>query len=155
LYCTRGHSMVVEIKSRETWELLASRVLDIIEQSKGIGKGYISVRNIETLQWFREHTGLKVGLMQKQRSPAELFSLIDTHGLDLVQIRSENFRAADYERLAEYGIETFVYWGDTPQEWEYFTAQGLTGILTNYPGEMRSHFKMIERKEYEGSYPRT
>lgn len=142
-----GFSCVVEIKPQYT-ELEKGRVLEletlnILDDSQGIGMGYISVRDEVTYDWFRNQTQrYRIGLMQKQRSAEELFEILERNAVNIIQTRAAQFSEEDYLKLENYSVETYVYWADKPDEWDYLLQQPIDGILTNFPSLLKGYLTL-------------
>jgi len=136
---TTGQSWIVEIKPSDQTHQLESQVLELLDQYAGLGNGYISVRDLQSYDWITNHSSYRVGLMQKHRSPAEFFEMVQDHGIPIIQIRSEGF-GTDYQRLTTFPGEAYVYYGNTPEAWDFLRKQPIDGILTNYPAVMRAYY---------------
>ncbi len=126
-------SLILELKSTE--EKLAQSVINILEErNKSLGLGYLSVRDIQTLNRVRDiSSNYMIGLMQKNKTPEEMLALIDSEGLDIVQIRWRNWTEENWNKLQEKEVVVTVFFADEMKDYSFLVSKQVDGILTNYP----------------------
>jgi len=145
LHLSNGYPLIVEIKpsANDSGRVLETKVLDLLDDYPALDPGYISVRDEATLQWFKNHDSRhRIALMQKLRPTDEFLAMAKGLDLDIIQIRSALFGENDYAQLSDLRSQCFVFWGDSPQQWQYLCNQPVTGVFTNYPALMRGYLQL-------------
>lgn len=145
-------SYIVEVKPQnhpiEKNRTLESKILDCLDDycgSKGIGNGYISVRDLATWQWFKDNSSkYSLGLMQKKRTFDEFYKIIEEYKIKYSQIRWRNFSDIEFVKLMGTGTRTMVFYADFPDEWDFLIKNKVDGILTNYPSLLSGYLKQNE-----------
>ncbi|OLS18838.1 MAG: Glycerophosphoryl diester phosphodiesterase [Candidatus Heimdallarchaeota archaeon LC_2] len=131
-----------QIEENRTLERLMLDCLDDNTGKTGIGNGYISARDVETLQWFKVNTNkYSLGLMQKKRSFDEFYKIIKENRIEYSQIRWRNYSEEEFIKLRNTGTKTMVYFADFPEEWDFLIKNNVDGILTNYPSLLSGYLK--------------
>jgi glycerophosphoryl diester phosphodiesterase len=129
-------SYILELKSNEK-ELIDSvfQTLDIM--NKNLGLGYISVKDINSLNLCREKSSdHKIGLMQKRRNPTEIIEEIIRNEVEIIQIRWREWTTEDWNRLEEVDVIVTAFGADIEEEFKFLAHKNVDGILTNYPKKL-------------------
>lgn len=145
-------SLIVEVKPQkrdvEDNRSLERLILDSLDDGRketGVNAGYISVRDEETLQWFRENSSkYPVGLMQKKRTVEEFRTIVKDYNVEFSQIRWRNYTETNFKQLRDTGTKTMVFYSDSPKEWDFLVSQSVDGILTNYPSLLSGYIRQNE-----------
>ena len=129
-------SLILEIKGKEN--TLFEAVLNILDDyERKLGLGYISVRDELALtnvrNWNNTH---KIGLMQKKRSPAELFNVVDDYNVEIIQIRWKNWQESDWKELEKRKLVVTAYFADKNAGYEFLCSRKIDGIFTNFPSRL-------------------
>lgn len=137
-------SMILELKSTE--EELVNLVTSILEdRNKSLGLGYISVRDIQTLNHVRNiSTNYMIGLMQKNRTPEEMLSIIDSEKIDVAQIRWRNWTDENWKMLSDKKIVVTAFFADEMKDYSFLFSKGVDGILTNYPFKLAKFIENLK-----------
>lgn len=142
-------SYIVEVKPQshtvEENRTLERLILDCLDDNcgpEGIGEGYISVRDLETWEWFKSNTSkYRLGLMQKKRSFDEFYEIIKENKIEFSQCRWKKFTDDEFTKLRETGTKTTVFPADYPKEWVSLIKNRVDGIITNYPSLLSGYLK--------------
>lgn len=138
-------SLIVEIKPQnrdiEKSRVLENKVLDLLDENRGPGDlGYISVRDVETYEYFFNHNSkYNIGLMQKKRSPEEFLQIVIDHEIMISQIRWRTYLYEDIVKLKALNTLIVAYYGDTISDFDILTRWKVNGIITNYPGLLNGY----------------
>ncbi len=129
-------SLILEIK--DTNHILIEKMLNLLDDySRTLGKGYISVRDMETYSIVKEQNQkYKIGVMQKKRTPVETIDLIKQHELSIIQIRWRKWSEDEWEELLRINPVITAYYADTIPDYKYLINKGGKGILTNFPNKL-------------------
>lgn len=98
-------------------------------------RGYLAIKHVESIPRIRQwEPDYPLGLLQKQRTPEETFTLCLKWDLPVVQIRRSSATAEWVDRYHEHGIKVNLFYTDDVNEMKHlFFEVGVDGILTNYP----------------------
>ncbi len=137
-------SLIIELKPQnfflEKNFYLEKRLLTHLDRyNADLGKGYISVRTVESYAFLREQSSYPIGLMQKKRSPGEFIELVKNHEIQFSQIRWKTFDEIHWDALKETGTKITCFYADSQKEWETLVKRNVYGILTNYPDRLRTY----------------
>ncbi len=129
-------SLILEIKGKE--DALFERILNMLDDyERKLGLGYISVRDELTLtnvrNWNNTH---KIGLMQKKRSPAELFNVVDEFIVEIIQIRWKKWQENDWNELEKRKLVVTAFYADKNADYEFLCSRKVNGIFTNFPSRL-------------------
>ena len=129
-------SLILEIKGKE--DTLFEAVLNMLDDyERKLGLGYISVRDELTLTNIRNRNNThKIGLMQKKRSPAELFNVVDEFTVEIIQIRWKNWQENDWKELEKRKLVVTAFYADKNADYEFLCSKNIDGILTNFPSRL-------------------
>lgn len=134
-------SYILELKTDEK-ELIDSVFHILDNMNKNLGLGYISVRDIKTLNACREISSKhKIGLMQKKRTPDETIEEIIRNEVEIIQIRWKNWKKEEWKKLESLDIIVTAFGADKEDEFEFLIQKNVDGILTNYPKELYEFLK--------------
>ncbi len=141
----KDQSLIVEIKPQnrdlEKPRVLEDKVLNLLDEHRGPGDlGYISVRDVETFEYFYDqNTKYNIGLMQKKRTPEEFLHIVIEHEVMISQIRWQTYAYEDIAKLKALNTLIIAFCGDTISDFEVLTRWQVNGIITNYPGILNGY----------------
>ena len=135
--------LILEIKGKE--DALFEGILNILDDyERKLGLGYISVRDELALTNVRNwNNNYKIGLMQKKRSPAELFKVVDDYIVEIIQIRWKNWQESDWKELEKRKLVVTAFHADDEDDYRILCSRNIDGILTNFPSKLR---KFLDNK---------
>ena len=132
----RESSLILEIKGDKE-KLVSSTITSLENMNKTLGSGYISVKDIETLNAVNECTDkCRTGLMQKGRTALETIKMIEENEISIIQIRWRNWNEEEWQILSDLNKIVTVFYSDREDEFEYLLEKKVDGILTNYPSHL-------------------
>ncbi|MHA2250063.1 MAG: glycerophosphodiester phosphodiesterase [Candidatus Kariarchaeaceae archaeon] len=137
-------SLIVEVKPQyrdvEKNRFMERGILELLDAHRGVGDGYISVRDEDTWEWLSENTKrYPIGLMQKKRSASDFLEIIKTYKIPFSQIRWRNHSDEDFSKLRGTGSKIMAFYADNPSDWDFLAKQKVHGILTNYPSLLKGY----------------
>ncbi len=137
-------SIIVEVKPQnkvvEKDRTLEKKIVVLLDKYRGVGTGYISVRDEATWEWFRDNAPrYPCGMMQKKRSASEFLDIVENYNLPFAQIRWRNYSDDDFLKLRKTGTKIIVFYADIPSEWDFLISKQVDGILTNYPSLLKGY----------------
>lgn len=129
-------SLILEIKGKE--DALFEAILNILDDyERKLCLGYISVRDELALtnvrNWNNTH---RICLMQKKRSPAELFKIVDDYIVEIIQIRWKNWQENDWKELEKRKIVVTTFLADKNEDYAFLCSKNIDGIFTNFPSRL-------------------
>ena len=134
-------SLILEIKIGE--ESLVKKMIDLLEEKKSdLGKGYISVRDIQTSNLVRKYSDkYKIGLMQKNRTPEEVLTIIRENDVQIAQIRWEKWSEIKWEFLRNQDVKVTVFYADKIEDYVFLLKKEVEGIFTNFPKKLKKYLQ--------------
>ncbi|MHA2171125.1 MAG: glycerophosphodiester phosphodiesterase [Candidatus Kariarchaeaceae archaeon] len=137
-------SLIVEVKPQnrdvEKDRYLERTIVELLDQYRGVGSGYISVRDEQTWEWFHENAPKYLcGMMQKKRTPNEFLDIVKHYKMPYSQIRWRNYTDDDFQKLRDTGTQIMAFYADVSKEWDILVKQKVNGILTNYPSLLKGY----------------
>lgn len=136
---------IIEIKGRNSEELLHLVKDQIKESNFTFSTGYVSVRDQEAFEVARRVSIPleKIGLMQKKRSPPEIITLAKQLQAKIIQIRPKEWIGSDWNLLKKSDLKFTIFFADTEDEYKRYCALQPYGIFTNYPNKLLGHLKTL------------
>lgn len=133
-------SMIVEVKPQwrkiEENFTLEQKILDTLDNhGTNLGKGYISVRTVESIEYIRDHSNYPVGMMQKKRTVEEFQEIAESYSVEFAQIRWKQYSEPQIQDLKRIS-KVVAFYADTPSEWDTLSSYHIYGVLTNKPRQM-------------------
>ena len=137
--------LVLEIKPQQAdpQYLLEQKVLDALDDSSGLGLGYLSVRSTDTYIYLEEASDYRIGLMQKKRTISKYHKVLSEYGIKIAQTRIQMYDNTHYDELHNLVDEINVFYADDPGLWKELVGYEVHGILTNYPRECRKYLDLL------------
>ena len=139
-------SMIVEVKPQwrkiEENFVLEQKILDTLDNhGTNLGRGYISVRTAESMEYIRNHSNYPVGMMQKKRSIEEFQEIVESYSVEFAQIRWKQYSEPQIQDLKRIS-KVVAFYADTPSEWDTLSSYHIYGVLTNKPRSMTAYLDM-------------
>ncbi len=138
-------SFILEIKckgSKEEKEKLIKEVSKIIlENNFSLGKGYISVRDLESYQLTQHYLkdNYKIGLMQKATAPKTYIEMIKKFNISIAQIRWTKWTEGEWIQLSKTEAAVTAFYADNEEDYKKLIDRGIYGIFTNYPERLKGY----------------
>ncbi|WP_287587877.1 glycerophosphodiester phosphodiesterase [Candidatus Borrarchaeum sp.] len=110
-------------------------VLEVALEYDLPSRGYLAIKHVETISFVKKRApDCPLGLLQKGRTPKEIFDLCCKWDLPFVQIRRTALTSEWVDRFHEQGIRVNFFYSDDPEEMKHLLKDlKIDGILTNYP----------------------